>query len=167
MIAAHVMDTRLDQKWTWSRLVPVLVILFMDIFYTDGKVCVKREELGDRDGNLYNCDNPSLSECCERNKTFTCCQSTVVAIWNDQVWLLLAIVILAILMCLVVSWCYGQSEFFRSPTAKDAARNWRDKFVNTFTFRDHKSVNEVASLGSRPLMSSDQLQDSPHHLRLS
>ncbi|CAG5120862.1 unnamed protein product [Candidula unifasciata] len=93
-----------------------------------GKVCVKREELGNREGNLYNCDNPDLNECCERNRTFTCCQPAVVAIWHDQLWLLLSVVVLAVLMCVVISWCYGQSEFFRSPTAKDAAKNWKDKF---------------------------------------
>ncbi|KAK7479571.1 hypothetical protein BaRGS_00029208 [Batillaria attramentaria] len=43
----------------------------------DVKECMKRKEIGFREGNFYECPSPAYSDCCERDGQFTCCEPLV------------------------------------------------------------------------------------------
>ncbi|XP_060583676.1 uncharacterized protein LOC132739878 [Ruditapes philippinarum] len=49
-----------------------------------GTTCYREESLGDRDGNVYICDDESKPECCEENEQFTCCESQSKKTWKEQ-----------------------------------------------------------------------------------
>ena len=36
--------------------------------------CLRNDDIGNRPGNVYRCDNPDLSVCCEQSGEFTCCE---------------------------------------------------------------------------------------------
>nr|KAI8760147.1 hypothetical protein BgiMline_007300 [Biomphalaria glabrata] len=97
-----------------------------------GKVCTKREEIGNREGNHYNCDDPVRTECCERNQTFTCCEEQWKNSAQQMLWLLLVVSVILISICLIVRYLTGQSEFFTSPTLKDAVINWKSTMCRRF-----------------------------------
>ncbi|KAH9519315.1 hypothetical protein Btru_075243 [Bulinus truncatus] len=111
------------------RLLFSLLPIFLE---SECKVCTKREEIGDREGNHYNCDDTALPDCCERNNTFTCCQSQWKQSALEVLWLLAAVAAILILMCVLLRYLTGQSEIFTSPTIQDAARNWKRKITHLF-----------------------------------
>ncbi|GFN86696.1 hypothetical protein PoB_001320200 [Plakobranchus ocellatus] len=96
---------------------------------------MKRAEIGTRDGNLYTCDDPRLSECCERDETFLCCEPEWEKILINQIWLVCTL--LAIFLALVMVYvCYNrQEELFESDTAREAALRWKS--------RVQKAINQI------------------------
>ncbi|KAL5006621.1 hypothetical protein ScPMuIL_015427 [Solemya velum] len=53
----------------------ILGILLISFYrYTDAKRCMRNADIGWRPGNVYTCDDPVLTECCERYSKFTCCE---------------------------------------------------------------------------------------------
>ena len=44
------------------------------VSFSECKKCMRNEDIGWRQGNIYFCDDPDLPECCELQMEFTCCE---------------------------------------------------------------------------------------------
>ncbi|XP_021353928.1 uncharacterized protein LOC110450635, partial [Mizuhopecten yessoensis] len=74
-----------------------------------GVKCYRDEQVGDREGNLYYCDQPDKPECCEENQEFTCCQTQSSKTMKEQfiLWgaVLAAVILISVLLCWLCKDC--------------------------------------------------------------
>ncbi|XP_033752207.1 uncharacterized protein LOC117336004 [Pecten maximus] len=88
------------------RSVKHLSMFLIFICFLGGVLCTKcyRDELvGDREGNVYHCEDPGKPECCEENLEFTCCQTQSTKTLKEQfiLWgaVLAAVILITVLLC--------------------------------------------------------------------
>lgn len=95
----------------------VLIICCLSFFFVvEGTKCYKEEALGDRDGNVYYCEEEGKTECCEEDKEYTCCESQATRTWKEQ--LVGGLVLLITLLC-----CYFWRDNFCSKSDTSLAQS--------------------------------------------
>ncbi|XP_011422797.3 uncharacterized protein LOC128178568 [Crassostrea angulata] len=95
----------------------LVIWLFWNFFKNAGGVqCLKNDDIGYRQGNIYSCNDPDLSACCEMDGQFTCCEPNYVKNTREQFKLwgsicVFVLVIVGVYTCLHrdVQWISGQT----------------------------------------------------------
>ncbi|XP_062582074.1 uncharacterized protein LOC134243865 [Saccostrea cucullata] len=94
----------------------VVWVFWMFFKVGDGVQCLKNDDIGYRQGNIYFCNDPDLSECCEMDSEFTCCEPNYVKNTREQIKLwcsvcIFLLIIVAVYMCLHrdVQWISSQT----------------------------------------------------------
>ncbi|RUS89554.1 hypothetical protein EGW08_002672 [Elysia chlorotica] len=80
-----------------------IIIIVALVEHVSGTKCYKNEDLGDRDGNVYHCEEGDLTRCCVEHEAPTCCQSESSKNLEEQLqlWGTVAAMILAIALIFV------------------------------------------------------------------
>ncbi|XP_060072365.1 uncharacterized protein LOC132552233 [Ylistrum balloti] len=81
-----------------------LCILFICILGGESSTkCYRDELVGDREGNVYHCEDPDKPECCEEDQEFTCCQTQSSKTLKEQfiLWggVLTAVILITVMLC--------------------------------------------------------------------
>ncbi|RUS74195.1 hypothetical protein EGW08_018043 [Elysia chlorotica] len=108
-------------------IIITIILIIITTTSNAGKLCIKRSELGDRAGNLYVCHDPRLSECCEREDSFLCCEPAWQKILLNQVWLVSTLLVIFLALTFLYA-CYNRQEaLFESETARQAALRFKQR----------------------------------------
>ncbi|XP_069131999.1 uncharacterized protein [Argopecten irradians] len=85
-------------------LVSMFLIFICFLGGVSGTKCYRDELVGDREGNVYHCNEPDKPECCEENQEFTCCQTQSSKTLKEQFILWGAVVAAVILITVLLCW---------------------------------------------------------------
>ncbi|XP_076472030.1 uncharacterized protein LOC143301543 [Babylonia areolata] len=112
----------------YAHLNESLVFLLVLFHTAESGTCLKRQSVGYRENNVYECNHPVYSECCEHSYRFTCCEPSLSKDLRNQLqlWGLVAVVLAVAAM--VYSCWSRDGELIQSETLKQAAVSLRYKF---------------------------------------
>ncbi|XP_076450047.1 uncharacterized protein LOC143286387 isoform X2 [Babylonia areolata] len=112
------------------------VLLFVG---TDSRRCQKREEVGERVNNHYECPHPVFSQCCERHKRFTCCEPNWPRNLREQLQLWGTLGVVVVVVATVCTCLLKDTDLIRSATAKEALGTLTHTFLS---FRRNRMADE-------------------------
>ncbi|KAL8603829.1 hypothetical protein ACOMHN_058564 [Nucella lapillus] len=95
---------------------------------TDCETCLKRQSIGYRENNVYACNHPVFSECCEHSNRFTCCEPTFSKNLRQQLQLWGCVAVVVAVGAMVYSCWSRDQEIIQSETLKQAAHTVGRKF---------------------------------------
>lgn len=87
-----------------TSLIPIGWIVVIFVSGTAGTKCYRSESLGDRDVNVYYCDDPDKPACCDEGGQFTCCEEDSDKTLREQ--LTLWGVVLGVILLISIGCCY-------------------------------------------------------------
>ncbi|KAL4225383.1 hypothetical protein ACF0H5_016072 [Mactra antiquata] len=126
--------------------------------------CFKDDSLGDREGNVYYCNDANKPECCEEDNAFTCCEEQTKKSLREQLILwgsVSGVVLLIVLVC-----CY----FWRDGDCCKGDKTMREKCCSCCrksSVDDKAKLSDIAEPGTssgtmnakRPWFSKDPSYD--------
>ncbi|XP_025088275.1 uncharacterized protein LOC112560567 [Pomacea canaliculata] len=86
------------------------------------KECLKRDVLGHRENNVYSCDHPVFTECCEHQGRFTCCEPVVDKSLKEQLQLWGMIAAMLVVGAMIYTCVVRDGSVFEAETLKEAVR---------------------------------------------
>lgn len=133
----------------------IAILLFVGFAeHVAGTKCYKNEDIGDRDGNVYHCEEGDLTRCCVEHNAPTCCQSESSKNLEEQLqlWGTVAAMVLAVIIIFAcckndIACCTSEmslKERFQSLRNRNKAEhlvNEEDEAArNKGTFYDNRAV---------------------------
>ncbi|XP_045176256.1 uncharacterized protein LOC123536844 [Mercenaria mercenaria] len=110
-------DCKLDY-WSTRLIGTAAVLCWIACDYAvQGTKCFKEESLGDREGNVYYCEDESKTECCEENNEYTCCESQSEKTWKEQLILWGSVGGLVLLISLLCCYFWRDNVCSKSDTS--------------------------------------------------
>ncbi|XP_045176050.2 uncharacterized protein LOC123536735 [Mercenaria mercenaria] len=133
------------------------IFLIMVVFtrISNGKQCLKNDDIGWREGNIYECLDPLYPACCEVYRKFTCCEEPRNKNMREQLQLWGTLSLIALLLLVVYLYYNNDSQpccscscdvihalaaFFRR------MRNTCSRRKKTFEVTDDKYLHESKGL---------------------
>ncbi|KAL4225160.1 hypothetical protein ACF0H5_015853 [Mactra antiquata] len=127
-------------KYKYLAAVAVLCIAHSAV---EGKECLKNSQIGRRENNIYNCDDPYYPECCEVNREFTCCEEKLSKTLREQLQLWGTVAIFILLLYIVYLYFCGGS--FCSLPCADSCKScvgWINLRRNNHELHSNKYMRE-------------------------
>ncbi|XP_060600647.1 uncharacterized protein LOC132754074 [Ruditapes philippinarum] len=130
----------------------LIFILLSKIPVSNGKQCLKNDDIGWREGNIYSCTDPSKPACCEVFNEFTCCEEPKVKNLREQIQLWGSFIAIALILFIIYLYYNNDAQplcacnchivdacatFFRR------MRNVNSRRKHTFNMKDKHYANEA------------------------
>ncbi|CAG2186767.1 unnamed protein product [Mytilus edulis] len=97
----------------------VFLVSFLE-FIIDAKDCLKNDDIGWREGNIYKCNDHTKSECCEKDHKFTCCEPARDTTLREQFQLWGVVAFFIMIIFIIYMYLKKDVEIFTRPTLKDS-----------------------------------------------
>ncbi|KAL3843151.1 hypothetical protein ACJMK2_021102 [Sinanodonta woodiana] len=104
-----------------------LIIFILKI--TDAKLCLKNYDIAVREGNVYYCDDLVLTECCEIEKEFTCCEPGKSKHLREQLQLWGAVMLFVLILVVLCMYYRRDSPVCSSQTLSEACCSCKGKLL--------------------------------------
>ncbi|XP_078334372.1 uncharacterized protein LOC111117980 isoform X2 [Crassostrea virginica] len=97
-----------------------------------GIQCLKNDDIGYRQGNIYSCNDPDFSACCEMDGQFTCCEPNHVKNTREQIKLWGSICVFVLVIVAVYTCLHRDVQWISSQTVQESLgiRNRSDSYVH-------------------------------------
>ncbi|KAK3596809.1 hypothetical protein CHS0354_036650 [Potamilus streckersoni] len=115
--------------------------------FPDAKLCLKNYDIGEREGNVYYCQDLVLTECCEIEREFTCCEPGKSKHLREQLQLWGAVLLFVLILMVLCIYYRRDSPACSSPTLSEACCSCMEKLSCTKnrTFKpSSRSFNNLA-----------------------
>ncbi|XP_052066303.1 uncharacterized protein LOC127705959 [Mytilus californianus] len=97
----------------------VFLVSFFE-FTIDATECLKNDDIGWRQGNIYSCNDQTKSECCEKDHKFTCCEPAKDTTLREQFQLWGVVAFFIMIIFIIYMYLKKDVEIFTRPTLKDS-----------------------------------------------
>ncbi|XP_052802276.1 uncharacterized protein LOC128232642 [Mya arenaria] len=119
-----------------DNLILVCSLLAIKLIFAECKKCLRNDDIGPREGNIYMCNDPDLPECCEVENKFTCCEVPTSTTFREQtqLWGTVAVFTLALLIVYIYysKDTYSSDETCCGNSASCCCSGICSKIVNKF-----------------------------------
>ncbi|XP_048779584.1 uncharacterized protein LOC125682972 [Ostrea edulis] len=100
---------------------PLVIWVFWMFFKLGDSVqCLRNDDIGYRKGNIYYCNHPDLSACCEMNGKFTCCEPNYVKNTREQIKLWGSVSVFLLIIVAVYTCLHRDVQWISSQTVQES-----------------------------------------------